>query len=315
MIRGAAIQWPTLAMLVVCYLGIGLVTLGASGLAEATGHAAVVWVAVPVLSVFFALHSSLQHELLHGNPFRKQWLNDAFGFPAVGFFVPYERFKTTHLAHHIDENLTDPHDDPESQYMDPIVWQRLSDWLRRVYRINNTLAGRMIIGPVIGMLSFYRADIIAMLHGDRDIVRAYLLHLAGIVIAAVWFIGVAQWSIAAWLLASYGALSILRIRTYLEHRANESVLARTAIVDDRHFLGWLFLFNNLHAVHHKHSRLPWYELPGYYEKHKTHFNNLNGHYFYSNYLQVFRQYFVRPKDPVPHPLQAKLRESLSHVDT
>lgn len=289
-------------MLVVCYLGIGAVTIVAGGHADIGSNIGVMWAAVPLLAILLALHSSLQHELLHGNPFRTAWLNDMFGFPAVGLLVPYERFKTTHLAHHNDENLTDPYDDPESQYMDPNVWQGLSGGLRALYRFNNTLLGRMLVGPLIGMLSFYRADFNAMRQGDRTIIRAYVLHLIGIVIAAYWFIGVAQWGIGAWLLACYGAMSILRVRTYLEHQSNVRISKRTAIVNDRGPLGWLFLFNNLHTVHHQHPRLPWYKLPHYYDKHKEHFNELNGHYCYDSYGQVFRRYFLQAKDPVPHPL-------------
>ncbi len=36
-----------------------------------------------------------------------------------------------HMAHHRDAILTDPYDDPESNYLDPAVWARLPRPLRR----------------------------------------------------------------------------------------------------------------------------------------------------------------------------------------
>jgi len=252
----------------------------------------------------------LQHELLHGNPCKQQWQNDLLAFPAVGLFVPYLRFKITHLAHHHDEHLTDPHDDPESNYLHPDVWATHAVWLRSVYRINNTLLGRMLIGPIVGMSLFYWNDLKAIFGGNSSVLKAYLLHALGIVLPAYWILMVAQWPLFAWLIAAYGALSILRIRTFLEHRASARVAHRTAIVNDRGPLAWVFLNNNFHTVHHAHPRLPWYELPNYYDKHNNHFNQLCNHYFYSSYANVFKLYFWRHKDPVPHPLiQAKRRNA------
>ncbi|HEU0222420.1 MAG TPA: fatty acid desaturase, partial [Paracoccaceae bacterium] len=57
-------------------------------------------VTIPLLAFVLAQHSSLQHEILHGHPFRPQWLADLLAYPAVGIFVPYERFRDLHLAHH-----------------------------------------------------------------------------------------------------------------------------------------------------------------------------------------------------------------------
>jgi len=293
-IKLGPIQWPTLAMLFFCYAGIAVVTW--------LGNGAWLIASIPALSLLLALHSSLQHELLHGNPFKKAWLNDLMGFPALGLFVPYQRFKTTHLAHHHDERLTDPHDDPESNYLDPAQWSRLPNWVKMMYRCNNTLAGRMLIGPIVGMGAFYKSDVIAILKGNTSILAAYIFHIIGIALASAWMIGVADWSIVSWIIASYGALSILRIRTFLEHTANALVPHRTAIVNDRGLLAYVFLNNNLHAVHHTHPRMPWYELPKCYRRHKDHYDQLNNHYHFANYTQVFKHYFASPKDPVPHPL-------------
>lgn len=287
-------QWPTLGLLSFCYTAIASITY----FAPVTSH----WFAIPAFSIMLALHSSLQHELLHGNPFKQSWLNDLIAFPAVGLLVPYLRFKETHLAHHLDENLTDPYDDPEAQYLDPKRWVTHPRWLQRIYRCNNTLLGRMILGPFIGMLCFYRADAKRVLRGEHSITQAYAWHIAGVALAAVWVIGIAEWTWLQWLASAYGAMLIVRIRTYLEHQAHENVPARTAIVQDRGPLAWLFLFNNFHCVHHQHPRMPWYKLPGYYRKHQPHFDQLNEHYTFAHYGEVFKQFLFRAKDPVPHPL-------------
>ncbi len=47
----------------------------------------------------------------------KQWMSDILVFPAIGLIFPFERFRKSHLDHHMDSNLTDPYDDPESNYL------------------------------------------------------------------------------------------------------------------------------------------------------------------------------------------------------
>ena len=120
------------------------------------------WVAVPALALILAQHSSLQHEIIHGHPTRNQRLNDALVFPALGLLLPFERFRDQHLAHHYDPLLTDPHDDPETNYLDPEVWARLRRPVRAVLAVNNTLFGRMLIGPFLGMFCLWRDDLRAL---------------------------------------------------------------------------------------------------------------------------------------------------------
>ena len=123
------IEWPTLALLVICY-GIWS---AATFFADTIG----VFPAIVLTTLTITLHSSLQHETLHGHPLPNRHLSEALVFPAVGLAIPYQRFKDTHLAHHNNEILTDPYDDPESQFLDPKVWARLPGWLRAVLTMNN----------------------------------------------------------------------------------------------------------------------------------------------------------------------------------
>ena len=127
------------------------------------------------------------------------------------------------------------------------------------------------------------------------------LHLIGLVPVLLWlqWVGMPIW---AYLLAVYLGTGLLKIRTYLEHRAHEAFRARTVVIEDRGPLSYLFLNNNFHVVHHMHPAVPWYELPALYASRREHYLRRNQAYVYRNYGQIFRQYFWHAKDPVPHPI-------------
>lgn len=291
--RPTGIEWPTLVMLALSYsvFAAGTLLWPVSGL-----------LAVVVCAVAIAQYSSLQHEVLHGHPFGNQTLNEVLVFPALSFFVPYLRFKDTHLQHHYDPNLTDPYDDPESNYMDPAVWQRTSGPMRLLLRLNNTLLGRMVLGPAIGTWFFSGPDIAQMRAGNRRIILSWGLHALGFVPVLVWLWGFTEMPVWGWVAAAYLGYSLLKIRTYLEHRAHEAFRARTVIIEDRGPLALLFLNNNLHVVHHMHPTLPWYELPALYARKADHYRRRNDSYVYRNYAEIFRKYLFKAKDPVPHPI-------------
>ena len=144
------VDWPTLLLLVACYAvwGLGITWLST------------VWLplAIAVTAVAITLHSSLQHEVLHGHPFRIRLLNAATVFLPLGLVFPYGRFRDSHLAHHRDEFLTDPYDDPESNFQDPEAWAHMVRPLRWLLRFNNTLLGRMVVGPAVGAIVFIAKD-------------------------------------------------------------------------------------------------------------------------------------------------------------
>jgi fatty acid desaturase len=255
-----------------------------------------------LLVLALTLHSSLQHEVLHGHPFADPRLNELLVALPIGLVYPFRRFRDLHLAHHRDETLTDPYDDPESNFMCPKVWARMGRVQRIVLRANNALLGRMLLGPAIGTFAFLRAEIALVRAGRRDVMFAWCLHAAGIVAVVLW---IAAAPVPAWvyLSAAYLALSILKIRTFLEHRAHDIARGRTVIVEGRGLLPFLFLNNNFHVVHHAKPRLPWYRLPAAYRQGRDEWLRRNEGYMYTSYWQVFRSHFVTPKDPVPHPLR------------
>ncbi|MEY8843117.1 fatty acid desaturase [Cribrihabitans sp. XS_ASV171] len=260
-----------------------------------------VFLAVLAGGAIAALHSSLTHEVLHGHPFRSRYLNEALMALPLTLGIPYNRFRDLHLAHHLDANLTDPYDDPESNYLDPARWQALPRWKQVILSLNNTLAGRMVLGPIIGQLAFMAEEWRLARQGDRAVWLAWALHLPGVVVV-LWLVSLSTMPVWAYFCAAYLGLALLKIRTFLEHRAHEKARGRTVIIEDRGPLAFLFLNNNFHVVHHMNPGAPWYALPGLYRQGKSRYLAVNDGYVYRSYAEIFRQYFWRAKDPVPHPL-------------
>lgn len=283
-------EWPTIGLFVMVLVIWGVALTLTSGV-----------VSLILLVLALTLHSSLSHEILHGGPFRSARAGTVLGLFQPGLFVPYLRFKALHLAHHHDSRLTDPYDDPESNYLDPVKWEELSRWHRRVLRLNNTLAGRMLIGPLVGMVSFLRDDLRHIMAGDAKVAWHWALHLPGAGLTLV-LVALSPLSLWTYLAGCYGALSVLKIRTFLEHQAHARASARTVVVEDRGLLALLFLNNNFHVVHHMHPQVPWYRLPGVYAARRDKFLRRNQGYVFRSYGDVFRKYLFSAKDPVAHPL-------------
>lgn len=287
-----AVEWPTLLICLLCYGGFAVSTAGSDVIGLP--------LACLILTLSLTLYSSFHHEVSHGHPFRSPRLNLVLVFPALGWMIPYPRFRDTHLAHHHDPSLTDPYDDPETNFVDPAVWNRWSRPRKRLYLWNNTLLGRMVLGPLITLVVFYKSDFEAVAKGDRGVMQAYLFHAFGLLPVVLWLLWFG--TIPLWLYAPavYLSLSILKIRTFLEHRAHEKARCRSVIIEDRGLLSFLFLKNNLHAVHHANPQVPWYQLQARYDAKRQAHQERNGGYVYRSYRQIILEYLLRAKDPVPH---------------
>lgn len=295
-------DWRTL-LLVISVQALILTLLFVPFFAQQAG----IWPVVFLLAPLITLYSSTQHEVIHGHPFRSQIFNDLTCLLPLTVLVPYFRFKDTHLAHHKDVNLCDPYDDPETWYQDPAVWEKRSRASQAIFNFNNTLFGRMLIGPVIGMSGFARNDLRLFLAGEAHIGWKWLLHLASVAIlfAAVQrYSSMPVWSLA---LAAYLGMSLLMVRTYLEHQAHEKVRGRSVIIENGGLFAFLFLNNSLHAVHHAYPSLAWYRLPRLFAQNRQRFLKLNDGYSFETYRSVFKKYSFRRKEPVPYPEDLKTR--------
>jgi fatty acid desaturase len=166
----------------------------------------------------------------------------------------------------------------------------------------------MVVGPVIGNWQWLRGELALLVADAGTVRRDWLLHAVGTVpmVAWLWWAAMPWW---AYLLATWIGHGMLKVRTFLEHRAHDMARARTVIVEDKGPLALLFLNNNYHAVHHMHPGVAWYRLPRLYLANRDHYVRHNDGYVYGSYWPIFRAFFLRVKDPVPHPLmdQVSLR--------
>ena len=179
--RKRAIEWPTVFLIVLTYLTVGLLVWNHERLPW--------WVILPVGGYFAALYTSLQHEVLHGHPTSNRSLNEALIFPTLHFWLPYGRYRDTHLRHHNDADLTDPRLDPESYYMLPDDWARLPGLKRSLYQFNQTLGGRMLIGPAVSIVRFWTSEFRDIAHGNRETLRAWTVFALSCAIT-IWFVTV-----------------------------------------------------------------------------------------------------------------------------
>jgi fatty acid desaturase len=292
--KPARLEWLTLGVIVAAY--------GALAFLMWSYHVLPWWVIVPLAGYLIALHGSLQHEALHGHPTRNARINELLIFINPSFWFPYRRYRKLHLVHHNDDNLTDPRLDPESYYLLPDHWARLPAPMKQLYTINNTLAGRMILGPVVGILRFWPSEFLQMARGDLEIIKAWLLHALACGVTLVFVIhvcGIPFWAYV--LFFAYPGVSFSLIRSFCEHQAAEGLGERTIAVEASPLLALMFLNNNLHIAHHTRPRLAWYELPTYYRAERDRLLARNHGYLMCGYSEIFRRYFFQPKEPVPYP--------------
>ena len=174
------VEWPTLVLFSLCFSLLGLAVWWLPTVS--------LWLASPVLIFALVLHASLTHEVCHGHPMPSRKLAELLVHLNPGLAVPYLRFRDTHLAHHQDARLTDPYDDPESNYFDPAEWARLPGWVRGLRRLNNTLAGRRVVGPLVAQVVFMGGDLAAIRRGDRQVLKGWLMHLPGVFLV-IWLVG------------------------------------------------------------------------------------------------------------------------------
>ena len=156
-----SIEWPTVFIIGGCYALWGLSITMVSQWTPVAG--------VVLCGVTIALHSSLQHEVIHGHPTSSQSVNEALVYPALSLVIPFIRFRDTHIAHHYDANLTDPFDDPESNFLTEANWCDRTVFCHAALRFNNTLLGRLLIGPLVAQIWFMAGDPREMRAGNRNV--------------------------------------------------------------------------------------------------------------------------------------------------
>ena len=294
------VEWQTVALAAVIYgmwfaatwwheiLPIGIVAL--------LGAISVAW------------HMNMQHETIHGHPTRNRFVNTALATWPLALWLPYEIYRHSHLRHHNEQMLTDPLDDPESYYWTSEQWDALGPVGRALIRAQSVMIGRLVIGPGWSMYRLWADEIRAILAGDRARLKVALSHAAQTALVLVWVMGVCKMSFLTYFfLFAYAGTALALIRSFAEHKAEQTAERRTAIVENATLFGPLFLFNNLHVAHHVRATVPWYRLPAFHRLNRAAFVARNGGLVYRNYFEVARRYMFRSNDGPVHPFRRGFR--------
>ncbi|MBB3064909.1 fatty acid desaturase [Limibacillus halophilus] len=293
------IEIPTLVVAVAIYCGFALVTYHHAALPN--------WLLLILGGYLVAWHGSLQHEVIHGHPTPWNWLNEIIVFPSLWLVIPFDSYRESHLAHHRDENLTDPALDPESFYVTAREWRRAGPLGRAFLTLHNCLLGRLILGPLWILLLQSRAIFKAIISGDLKALFGWAKHGLAICLVLVWVLEVSGLPLWKYLLFFvYPGLALTLLRSFAEHRAVPSVSARTAIQQAEWPFALLFLNNNLHALHHLQPGLAWYRLPAVWRALRPDLNAASGREsgeLFRGYWEIVLRYLLWPKEPPLHPAE------------
>lgn len=260
------------------------------------------WLLIPLAGCLLCLHGSLQHEIVHGHPTRTRWINTALGWPPLSLWLPLDLYRDSHLRHHRAAKLTCPIEDPESFYVTGQEWARLGPLTRGLLKYNRTLLGRLLVGPLIVIGQFWRAELSRLLRGDLKLLGAWLSHAAGCALVIAWVVEICDITLPQYLLLFvWPGLSLTLLRSYAEHRPALRQAHRSAIVEASAPLRLLYLNNNYHAVHHRQPGLAWYELPAAYWANRDAILRDNGGFRYAGYRELLRRFAFRGAGTPAHP--------------
>jgi len=280
-------EWRTIAVIVAVY---GLTTL-----AVMRHEVLTPWLTIPFLSVFGAWHLSLQHETIHGHPFRRQWINDVIGSIPVTLWIPYISYKKDHLEHHRSD-LTHPGLDNESYYVSPEAWARAGKIRRAAYWANRTILFRMCVWTIVSTVTYLWSIIRQMLRGEKQAWFAMAVHAAGLVLVVFLVQSVAGMPLWQFALGTlYGGRILNAIRPFPEHKYQDGTETRTAMVMAGPFMSLLMLNNNLHVAHHEQPGVAWYEVPKMSERvNAVERAREVGLLYEGGYAEVFRKFSFKP---------------------
>ncbi|MDQ0396156.1 fatty acid desaturase [Labrys monachus] len=289
------IEWPTVALAGTIYGFWGVLTYFHTLFP--------LWLWIPLGAWTVAWHASLQHEIIHGHPTASRAVNRLVGCWPLLLWLPYESYRISHLVHHRDERLTDPLDDPESHYWTQEQWDRLGLLHALAVRANATFLGRITIGPARSIYCFVQREARLVWQGNAMHRRIWAGHALQLAVVLAWLVFACGLNPLLYFVAIvYPGTALMLVRSYAEHRAESEVDERTAIVENAPVLGLLFLYNNLHVVHHEQPTMPWYQIPAWYRAHRARLVRDNGGLVYDGYLDVARRYFLTAHDTLIHPL-------------
>jgi fatty acid desaturase len=254
------------------------------------------WLAVPMLAVLGAWHLSMQHEVLHGHPFKNQFLNDFIGGIPVTLWIPYLAFKKDHYEHHLSD-LTNPALDNESYYVSQEQWDKAGKIRRAAWTANRTILFRMFVWTIVSTITYVLSVLKRAMRGEKGDRLAVMLHIIGVafVVYLVSLSSMPLWQFA--LGTVYGGRILNAIRPFPEHKYQSGVETRTAMIMAGPFMSLLMLNNNLHVAHHEEPGVPWYR----YDNLMQRVNAVErardaGVLYEGGYAEIFRRFSFTPVD-------------------
>ena len=260
------------------------------------------WIIMPVGAYLIAWQFSLQHEAIHSFRGVPDWLRFAIVFPPLGLWFPYPLYRKSHSIHHRDQFLTVPGEDTETYYALRADWARMGPLERTLLIFNQTLLGRLTIGPLLRLWKLATREVGRVRRGDLSHLPHWAVHAVAVGILFYFISGICRmpwWHYVV--LVAYPGMSLGLLRAFIEHRAGELPQHRTASVESNTVFGLLFLYNNLHVAHHLKPTMPWYEIPRYYRENRAELLARNQNFLFSGYGEIARKYFIRPVFHPSHP--------------
>jgi fatty acid desaturase len=281
-------EWRTLLVVVAVY-GLTVLTI-------VRYEVLTPWLAIPMLAVLGAWHLSMQHEVLHGHPFKNQFINDAIGGIPVTLWVPYLAFKKDHHEHHLSD-LTNPALDNESYYVSQEQWDKAGKIRRAAWTANRTILFRIFVWTIVSTITYVLSVLKRAVRNEKSDRLAVVLHVVGVafVVYLVSLSSMPLWQFALGTL--YGGRILNAIRPFPEHKYQSGVETRTAMIMAGRFMSLLMLNNNLHVAHHDEPGVPWYG----YRKLMNRVNAVErardaGLLYEGGYAEVFRKFSFKPVD-------------------
>ena len=281
-------EWRTLLVVVAVY--------GLTVLTVVRYEVLTPWLAIPMLAVLGAWHLSMQHEVLHGHPFKNQFLNDALGGIPVTLWIPYLAFKKDHHEHHLSD-LTNPALDNESYYVSQEQWDNAGPIRRAAWTANRTILFRMFVWTIVSTITYVLSVLKRAVRNEKSDRLAVTLHIIGVafVVYLVSLSSMPLWQFA--LGTVYGGRILNAIRPFPEHKYQSGVETRTAMIMAGRFMSLLMLNNNLHVAHHEEPGVPWYR----YDNLMQRVNAVErardaGVLYEGGYAEIFRRFSFTPVD-------------------
>jgi fatty acid desaturase len=266
-------------------------------------HQSIPWyVMAPVAGYIVQWHFSLQHEAIHSFRGLPKWLRTAIVWPPIGGWFPFELYRRSHSQHHRNTHLTFPGEDTETYYHEEEDWEDYGPLWHWLYTVNQTLLGRVLLGPFLRTPRLYANEIRKIARKDYSNVWIWIRHFIGVGLIFVLVSQVFGMPIWQYLIEFiYTGMMFGMVRTFIEHRWGERPSERTAVVESNWLFGLLFLWNNLHAVHHTFPTLAWYRVPRVWREYRARIIEHNGGYVFRGYAEIARRWLLQPVFMPVHP--------------